>query len=64
MSSKLQEYLQRELEIEREMRLQEKIFEKTLEQIFIENRLYKKIENVASYEKIHAAIEKELKTFP
>ena len=37
----LQGYLKRELEIERD-RLLEKIFEKTLEQIFIENRLYKK----------------------
>lgn len=59
---KLQEYLQRELEIERE-RLLEKIFDKTLEQIFIENRLYKKIENVATYDKIHQAIETGLEPF-
>lgn len=59
---KLQEYLRRELEIERD-RLLEKIFEKTLEQIFIENRLYKKIEEVNSYEKIHDVIETSLKPF-
>lgn len=59
---KLQDYLKRELEIERE-RLLEKIFDKTLEQIFIENRLYKKIENVATYDKIHGTIEASLEPF-
>lgn len=58
----LKGYLQRELEIERD-RLLEKIFEKTLEQIFIENRLYNLIENIASYEKIHSTIEKSLVPF-
>jgi topoisomerase IV subunit A len=58
----LQGYLKRELEYEKQ-RLLEKIFEKTLEQIFIENRLYKQIENVATYEKIHTEIEKGLKPF-
>lgn len=52
---KLQEYLKRELEIEHE-RLHEKIFNKTLEQIFIENRIYKSIENMRSYETVHKAI--------
>lgn len=59
---KLQEYLRRELEIEGE-RLKEKIFEKSLEQIFIENRLYKPLENIDSYEKIHQTIETSLKPF-
>ena len=59
---KLQEYLKRELEIEQE-RLLEKIFDKTLEQIFIENRLYKKIEEVKSYEAIHETIENSLMPF-
>lgn len=59
---KLQGYLKEELEIER-ARLLEKIFEKTLEQIFIENRLYKKIENIASYDKIHGTIESSLEPF-
>lgn len=60
--NKLQEYLKLELEIEKK-RLEEKIFEKTLEQIFIENRLYKKIENVSSYDKIHSTIESSLEPF-
>lgn len=55
-------YLQLELEIERD-RLIEKIFEKTLEQIFIENRLYKKIEEIKSYEKVHETISTSLKPF-
>jgi topoisomerase-4 subunit A len=59
---KLQEYLRRELEIERD-RLKEKIFEKSLEQIFIENRLYKKIENISSYDKIHETIASSLEPF-
>ncbi len=58
----LQGYLRKELEIERD-KLTEKIFQKTLEQIFIENRLYKKIENVSSYEKIHSTIEVSLEPF-
>ncbi|NGX61984.1 MAG: DNA gyrase subunit A [Chlamydiae bacterium] len=60
--TQLKEYLKTELEIERD-RLLEKIFQKTLEQIFIENRLYKKIENVTSYEKVHATIETSLESF-
>lgn len=59
---KLQEYLQKELEIERG-RLIDKIFAKTLEQIFIENRLYKKIEEVTSYEEIHETIRKSLMSY-
>ncbi len=59
---KLQGYLKTELEIERD-RLLEKIFEKTLEQIFIENRLYKQIEEISHYEKIHGTIEKSLLPF-
>jgi topoisomerase-4 subunit A len=61
-TGKLQGYLQNELEIEKN-RLQEKIFDKTLEQIFIENRLYKKIETVSSYDKIHSVIEAGLEPF-
>lgn len=58
----LQDYLRTELELERD-RFLEKIFEKTLEQIFIENRLYKKIENAPTYEKVHATIEEDLVAF-
>ncbi|MBS4168910.1 DNA topoisomerase IV subunit A [Parachlamydia sp. AcF125] len=61
-TEKLQEYLRIELELERD-RLKEKIFAKTLEQIFIENRLYKNIENADSYEKVHETIEKGLFPF-
>lgn len=61
-TEKLVGYLHRELEIEL-ARLLEKVFEKTLEQIFIENRLYKLIENIASYDKIHDVIEEALKPF-
>jgi topoisomerase-4 subunit A len=58
----LQGYLRQELEFEQN-RLIEKIFEKTLEQIFIENRLYKNIETQETYEKVHEAIERGLKPF-
>lgn len=61
-TAKLQEYFERELEIERD-RLLEKIFDKTLERIFIENRLYKKIESVTTYEKIHETIAHSLEPF-
>jgi topoisomerase-4 subunit A len=56
------EYLKRELEIERD-RLLEKIFYKTLERIFIENRLYKKIETVKTLEKIHETLEESFQPF-
>ena len=58
----LQHYVKRELEIERD-HLLERIFEKTLEQIFIENRLYKKIENISEYEKIHYTVAASLEPF-
>jgi topoisomerase-4 subunit A len=61
-TDKLQQYLQKELEIERG-RLLEKIFEKTLERIFIENRLYKLLENIGTYEEIHQTIEEALLPF-
>lgn len=56
------QYLKAELEIE-EGRIREKIFNKTLEQIFIENRIYKKIESMRSYETVHKAIADGLKPF-
>lgn len=55
----LKNYLKTELQIE-EGRLLDKIYDKTLEQIFIENRLYKKIEAVKTYEEIHQTIAKSL----
>lgn len=59
---KLMEFLKWELEIEKE-RLLEQIFYKTLERIFIENRLYKKIETVKTLEGIHETLEQSLKSF-
>jgi topoisomerase IV subunit A len=56
---KLVEFLRRELVIEQD-RLLEKIFHKTLERIFIENRLYKQIENVKTFEGIHKTLEESL----
>ncbi|MFI0434335.1 MAG: DNA topoisomerase IV subunit A [Parachlamydiaceae bacterium] len=61
-TGKLQDYLRQELEIEEE-RLKQKIFEKSLEQIFIENRLYKGIEEIDTYENIHQTISASLKPF-
>lgn len=61
-TERLVNYLEWELEIERDHLLQ-KIFEKSLERIFIENRLYKKIEEIKDYEEIHKVIEKSLKPF-
>jgi len=61
-ADKLQGFLKKELEIEQE-RVLEKIFAKTLEQIFIENRLYKKIENLKKYEEIHPTIAESLKPY-
>lgn len=61
-AEKLQSYHKKELEIERG-RLKEKIFGKSLEQIFIENRLYKKIESMRSHEAVHRAMEESLKPF-
>ncbi|MBU6383379.1 MAG: DNA topoisomerase IV subunit A [Verrucomicrobia bacterium] len=58
-AEKLVTFLRRELEIERD-RLLEKIFYKTLERIFIENRLYKKIETVKTLEKIHETLSESL----
>ncbi len=59
-AAKLVEFLKRELEIELE-RLLEKIFYKTLERIFIENRIYRKIEPLKTLEKIHQTLEEEFK---
>jgi topoisomerase IV subunit A len=61
-SQLLKGYLQRELEIERD-ELLEKVFQKTLEQIFIENRIYKLIETVPSLEQIHEVVANGLKPF-
>jgi topoisomerase-4 subunit A len=61
-ADKLIEFLKRELQIEKD-RLLEKIFYKTLERLFIENRIYKKIETVKTLEGIHQALETSFKAF-
>lgn len=52
---RLMDYLQQELEIEKSI-LEEKVFIKTLEQIFIENKLYKALETISSADLIHSTI--------
>ena len=54
--------LRRELEIERD-RLLEKIFYRSLERIFIEEKIYKKIESVKTLEGIHETLEEAFKPF-
>jgi topoisomerase-4 subunit A len=61
-AEKVVEFLRRELEIERD-RLLERIFYKTLERIFIEIRLYKKIETVKTLEQIHETLAESLKPY-
>ncbi len=61
-AEKLVGFLKRELEIE-QGRLLERIFYKTLERIFIENRLYKKIETVKTLEGIHDTLALSLKPY-
>jgi topoisomerase-4 subunit A len=61
-AAKVVEFLKRELEIERD-RLLEKIFYKSLERIFIENRLYKKIETVKTLEQIHETLHESFKPY-
>ncbi len=58
-TEKLLEYLKRELEID--LRKQEELFHsKTLAQIFIENRIYKRIEKCESYEVVVEEVHKGL----
>jgi len=54
--------LTRELEIEL-ARLKQKLHGRLLEQIFIEERLYKEIEEVPTYEKVIATVDGSLKPF-
>lgn len=61
-ATKLVEFLKLELELERE-KLLEKIFSKSLERIFIDNRLYKKIETLKTLEAIHKTLEESLKPY-
>ena len=58
----LVDYLKRELVIELG-RLEEKFHEKSLERIFIENRIYKKIEECETYNLVHSEVRKGLSKF-
>jgi topoisomerase-4 subunit A len=61
-TERLQEILKRELELERRI-LREKIFERALEQIFIEEKIYKKLEAAASEEEIDRQVAQGLQPF-
>ncbi|MCZ6634137.1 MAG: DNA topoisomerase IV subunit A [bacterium] len=61
-TERLVDILQAELKLERS-RLNKRLHAKTLEQIFIENRIYKEIEEVKDPKKIDAAILKGFKPF-
>ncbi len=61
-AGKVVHFLKWELEIERDLLL-EKMFYKSLERIFIENRLYKKIETVKSLEGIHETLTESFKPY-
>lgn len=58
----LQGYLKTELEIDEKESLAA-IFDKTLEQIFIENRLYKNIEEVEDYAQVYQVLDKSFKPY-
>jgi topoisomerase-4 subunit A len=58
----LLEYFEKELEIEKG-RLNDKLHEKTLERIFIENRIYKRIEECNTNELVYEAIYKGFEEF-
>ncbi len=61
-ATKLVEFHKLELQIERD-RLLEKIFYKTLERIFIEKRIYKKIETLKTLDSIHKTLEEAFKPY-
>lgn len=61
-TERLLEYLKKELELEL-AKLQEKFHEKTLAQIFIENRIYKRIEECDTYELMLKEVRKGLQKF-
>jgi topoisomerase-4 subunit A len=61
-TERLLEHLKKELELEL-AKLQEKFHEKTLAQIFIENRIYKRIEECDTYELMLKEVRKGLQKF-
>jgi topoisomerase-4 subunit A len=61
-TDRLVEYLKRELEIE-QAKLRERLHDKTLAQIFIENRIYKSIEECETYDKVLLEVRRGLEKF-
>ncbi|OHD17817.1 MAG: DNA topoisomerase IV [Spirochaetes bacterium GWD1_27_9] len=61
-TKKLVSDLNKELEIEKN-KLEQRLHNLTLERIFIENRIYKKIEEVTTYEKVISVVETEMNKF-
>lgn len=61
-TAKLKDDLQKELHIE-QGRLEEKLHAKILEQIFIEERLYKNIEEETSYQAVMKSVERSLAAY-
>ncbi|MCX7725781.1 MAG: DNA topoisomerase IV subunit A [Chitinispirillaceae bacterium] len=61
-AKQLVEVLKAELKLE-EKKLKDRLHEKTLEQIFIENRIYKKIENMRTAETVISAVIEGLKPY-
>jgi len=61
-TDRLVAYLKRELEIEL-AKLKERLHDKTLAQIFIENRIYKRIEECETYDKVLSEVRKGLEKF-
>lgn len=58
-TDQLREFLRQELLIE-QAHLQQKVFEKTLEEVFIENKLYKNLEKVSASDKLIPTVAKSL----
>ena len=61
-TEKLVDDLTRELEIERS-RLSQRLHARLLDQIFIEERLYKEIEEVTTYERVVSTVDESLKPY-
>lgn len=61
-TDKLVADLKRELQIEKD-KLEQKLHDLTLEQIFIENRIYKKIEELKTYESIISTVKEAMNKF-
>lgn len=61
-TARLQEYLRRELELEL-AKLQDRFHDKTLAQIFIENRIYKRIESCDTFDLVISEVRKGVEEY-